>query len=147
MGTPAIIAFKDGENVTWSSVNYDGYVEHTGRMLVEHYNDADRVKALIALGDLSVLAPSIECPEGHSFATPVKGYTIAYGRDRGETNVEPQSSESWFMFLQANKNIIRYVFEGDTWYICRMKSTDMSLSFVDRHELVRVGEILAGTIE
>lgn len=145
MGTPAIIAIKDGENVTWSSVNYDGYIGHTGRMLVEHYNDAERAKALIALGDLSVLDKSIECPDGHTFASRVDGCTVAYGRDRGETGTEPQTTDSWFMFLHANKNIIRYVFEGDAWYMCRMK-TDKG-NFVDRFKLDRVGEILAGTVE
>jgi len=147
MGTPAIIAFKDGENVTWSSVNYDGYIGHTGRMLVEHYNDAERAKALIALGDLSFLDKSIECPDGHTFAKRVKGYTLAYGRDRGETGTDPQSTNSWLMFLHANKNIIKYVFDGDAWFMCRRKSTNLSLLFVDRFELVRVGEILAGTVE
>ena len=145
MGTPAIIAFKDGENVTWSYVNYDGYIAHTGRMLVEHYNDAELAKALIALGDLSKLDKSIECPEGHSFSNNISGYSVAYGRDRGESGCEPQSTDSWFMFLHANKNIIRYVFEGDAWYMCRMK-TDKG-NFVDRFKLDRVGEILAGTVE
>jgi len=147
MGTPAIIAIKDGENVTWSSVNYDGYISHTGRMLVEHYNDAERAKALIALGDLSVLDKSIECPEGHSFAHRIEGHTVAYGRDRGETGTEPQTTNSWLMFLIANKNIIRYVFEGDTWYSVRKNHTKLSLTMGDSYELVRVGEILAGTVE
>lgn len=147
MGTPAVIAIKDGEHVTWSSVNYDGYIGHTGRMLVEHYNDAERAKALIALGDLSVLDKSIECPEGHSFNKKVPGYTVAYGRDRGETGTEPLTTKSWLMFLIANKNITRYVFEGDTWYSVRKKDTKLSLSIVDRYEMVRVGEILAGTVE
>jgi hypothetical protein len=147
MGTPAVIAIKDGEHVTWSSVNYDGYIGHTGRMLVEHYNDAERAKALIALGDLSVLDKSIECPEGHSFNKKVPGYTVAYGRDRGETGTEPLTTKSWLMFLIANKNITRYVFEGDTWYSVRQKDTKLSLSIVDRYEMVRVGEILAGTVE
>jgi hypothetical protein len=146
MGTPAVIAVKDGDNVTWTSVNYDGYIDHTGRMLVEHYNDAESVKALIALGDLSVLGKSIECPDGHSFDNPVRGYTIAYGRDRGEDNVDPQSA-NWLLFLLSTKNIIRYVFEGDTWYSVRQKDTKLSLSIVDRYEMVRVGEILAGTVE
>jgi len=51
------------------------------------------------------------------------------------------------MFLIANKNIIRYVFEGDTWYSVRKKDTKLSLSIGDRYEMIRVGEILAGTVE
>jgi hypothetical protein len=40
--------------------------------------------ALIGLGDISYLNESIECPAGHSFNTPIGGYTVAYHRDRGE---------------------------------------------------------------
>lgn len=145
MGTPAIIAIKDGENVTWSSVNYDGYLSHTGKMLVEHYNDAEKAKALIALGDLSVLDKSIECPEGHSFDNRVDGYSVAYGRDRGESNVDSQISD-YANFLRCVKDTrCRYLFEGDTWFVIRFMRTTGQL--VDRVDLVRVGEILAGTVE
>lgn len=143
MGTPAIIALKCEDTVTWASVNYDGYIAHTGRMLVENYNDAESAAALLALGDLSSLDKSIECPDGHSFANRIPGYTVAYGRDRGESDVDSQIAD-WFMFLRANKNIIRYVFEGDAWFVCRRVKT--TGTFIEQFELFRVGDILDGLI-
>lgn len=52
-------------------VHSDGYPEHTGRILAEHYTDERQVDALIGLGDLSSVG-----------ATPEE--CIAYHRDRGE---------------------------------------------------------------
>jgi hypothetical protein len=148
MATPAVIAIKEGNTVTWSWLNCDGVIDQAGRKLVQYYNTADAATALIALGDLSVLAESIDCPPGHSFATPEPGYTIAYKRDRGESNVDPQTS-TIEMFLICTKNNIRYLFEGDTWFIVRyaeLKGRNAA-TFEQRYHLVRVGELLAGVVE
>jgi len=69
----SVYLHSDGSHLAWKCLN-------------EHYTDRAKVEALVDLGDLSYLQPSIECPEGHSFAHPVRGYTIAYMRDRGETD-------------------------------------------------------------
>jgi hypothetical protein len=55
-------------------VNYchsDGYPSYNGRILLAHYTDESAVRALIGLGDLSFLAPTLD-------------ETFAYHRDRGE---------------------------------------------------------------
>lgn len=64
--------------------HWDGYPTGVGKILYDYYNSTEKVNALIDLGAISILAPSIECPEGHSFDSPITGYTIAYHRDRGE---------------------------------------------------------------
>lgn len=89
MATRSRIGYTDPETGYTHSVycHWDGYPSNNGKILLEHYNSLDRVKALVALGDISSLAPSIECPEGHSFDTPVKEHTVFYGRDRGDNRV------------------------------------------------------------
>jgi len=64
--------------------HWDGYLEGVGVKLKKHYTDDEKVKGLIALGSISSLEESIDCPSGHSFENPVEGYTIAYHRDRDE---------------------------------------------------------------
>jgi len=56
------------------------------------YNSQEKAEALVSLGDISVLDDLMDCPEGHSFDTPVKGYCVFYHRDRGEDweDTEPQ---------------------------------------------------------
>lgn len=77
----------ENEDGSVSSVycHWDGYLEHNGVVLENHYKNRELVKKLISLGSISSLRESIECPEGHSFQNPVEGYTIVYHRDRGES--------------------------------------------------------------
>src|SRR5689334_13390131 len=65
--------------------HWDGYPSNNGKILLEHYADPQKVGALIALGDLSVLGP--ELGEKHLFEENRPGQCKAYGRDRGETGV------------------------------------------------------------
>lgn len=106
MGTRSdIIAHcKDGK---WRRIycHWDGYLDHNGRILFDHYTSQDKAEQLIALGDLSVLAANCTKPEGHSFDHPVKDYCVAYGRDRGETETAAKVGDS----LQAVWP------EADTW--------------------------------
>lgn len=104
--------------------HWDGYPEHNGQILVNHYKDREKVKRLIALGDLSSLAPNID-PEpntAHSFKDPQDNVCVAYGRDRGEENTQPKivtlenlcSDDSWIEYVYI------YTLEGewvfyDTW--------------------------------
>ena len=56
MGTNAIIV-KENINGKFEGVrlNYDGYLEHAGRILHEHYNNEDKIDVLLKQGDLSIL--------------------------------------------------------------------------------------------
>lgn len=38
---------------------WDGYLNHNGKILIQHYNNSDKARALIALGDLSSLGNEI----------------------------------------------------------------------------------------
>jgi len=79
-------AFRQNDDGTLTGIyiHSDGYLDGVGRMLAAHYPKREQVDALIALGDLSSLERSLDCPEGHSFNTPADGCSVAYHRDRGE---------------------------------------------------------------
>ena len=76
-------------SITSIYCHYDGYLKGVGQTLVRHYKDEDKIRALISLGDISYLEPEVSPPDGagHSFDAPIRGVTVAYGRDRGETGV------------------------------------------------------------
>jgi len=99
MATRSRIGIQN-ENGSVTSVycHWDGYPEHNGDILVMHYKEREKVQKLIDLGSISVLAPEIDAPEGHTFETPVNGVTIAYHRDRGEPHQQKQhiSPENFF---------------------------------------------------
>ena len=63
--------------------HFDGCLEHVGQILYEHYNDSERIEALLCLGDISCLYPELEPEPGkpHSYEHPQINVTLAYARD------------------------------------------------------------------
>ena len=118
MGTRSdiIVHCADG---SWKRIycHWDGYLSHNGRILFDHYTTQALAEALVAPGDMSSLAPKCDKPAGHSFDNKIEGYCVYYGRDRGETGVEPRVGKSlqaiwppedtWteFTYVWADQNI------------------------------------------
>ena len=50
------------ENGSCSAVycHYDGYLEHNGRMLLDNYTSTQDVRALVAMGDIRSLKPTLD---------------------------------------------------------------------------------------
>ena len=98
----------------------DGYPEHHGPILLEHYNTSEKVAELLGLGDLSVLGPQIG--EKHDFDwaftvdrdtwanDPRYQWCRAYGRDRGE-------EDACMARILNVEELRRYLKDSDTeWY-------------------------------
>jgi len=100
--------------------HWDGYPKHHGSILREHYSTPDRVTSLLALGDLSRLAPKLAPPAGqpHSYSEPFDGVCVAYRRDRGDEGVSAKTSVNFTalvaLALEWNAEYL-YVFSGDRW--------------------------------
>ena len=60
MSTRSNIVYNTGDSVRAVYCHHDGYLDHNGRILFEHYNSEDKVEALIELGDFTSLKPTIE---------------------------------------------------------------------------------------
>jgi hypothetical protein len=81
MGTRSTISIEN-EDGTCTGVycHWDGYLSHHGPILLGAYDTAEKVRALIAPGDMSVLDWSPG--EEHDFNNPPEGQCNYYGRDR-----------------------------------------------------------------
>ena len=115
MSTNSTITLKnrDGKFETIYS-HWDGYISGVGATLKKSYNTPEKVQALVNLGGLSVLDDSIECPEGHTFDNCIEGHTVFYGRDRGETGMEKEISDS---FKSCQKEEFNYIFKDGEWFV------------------------------
>jgi len=60
MSTRSNIVYDTGESVRVVYCHHDGYLDHNGRILFDHYNSEDKVEALINIGDFSSLKPTVE---------------------------------------------------------------------------------------
>lgn len=102
MSTRSAIAWYNPALKTGMSVycHFDGYPAGVGRTLMDYYNDESRVKSLVSLGNLSYVEKFVSPEEyakeynvksdtaPHSHYNPWPGVTVAYGRDRGEEDVD-----------------------------------------------------------
>ena len=93
--------------------HWDGYPEGVGATLKEHYTNPEKVEALIALGDISVLGRFVDVNIPgvvHTFDNPDEGVTVAYHRDRGEAFRAPRVDASVDAFSRSDIEEFGYVF-------------------------------------
>lgn len=84
MSTHSIISVVCRDGLVRSAYcHQDGYLQHNGRILVEHYNSQEKAEALIAPGNMSCLRARCDKPEGHTGDSPVEGVTVYWTRDAG----------------------------------------------------------------
>ena len=131
MGTRSTIAleFADG-TVQQVYCHWDGYLDHNGKILQEHYSDPFKLQKLIDLGDLSSLAPNIGTQ--HSFGDRVDGECTFYGRDRKESGVSAKKFKD-FADYRANHQyeeyeyILRACGDKAVWFVADHNDTYMPL--------------------
>jgi hypothetical protein len=144
MGTRSRIAVMHGEVCKSVYCHWDGYLEHNGAILQEHYDSA-KANQLVAMGDLSSLRPEIG--EKHAFspfhvknnelskeendrieaelkasyeAAQEAGWCTFYGRDRDETDCTWSVDHSFEDFLARAKDCTAefyYVMKDGEWYV------------------------------
>lgn len=104
---------SDGKNYIYC--HNSGYLGGVGRMLYNEYRDIDKIKALMSLGDISVLGERLtpDPNSEHSFDNPQEGVTVAYHRDRGEELIIGNYSEASFNSL--DENLYLYDKEKGSW--------------------------------
>lgn len=100
----------------------DGYISWNGQILFNNYQDVNKVKELISLGNMSILYPELHPPKEveHSFDNRCKGVSIFYGRDRGETGEDTQKYESLDSYIKTGDfQEYNYIFseKKNCWYL------------------------------
>ena len=128
MGTRSRIGVLHGDIVKSVYCHWDGYLEHNGAILQEHYNSA-KANELVSLGDLSSLRPSIGVEHAFSrFETEMSqenyddlygDMCTFYGRDRGEANQEWKVAHTFEEFLDQCDHCgaeYYYIMRDGVWY-------------------------------
>jgi hypothetical protein len=130
MGTRSRIGVMHGDKVKSIYCHWDGYLEHNGAILQEHYDSA-KANQLVALGDLSSLRPEIgekhafsqfELPadEVEAFKALTENMCTFYGRDRGEKGVEFKVAQTFAEFLGQAEGCgaeYYYIMKDGVWYV------------------------------
>ncbi len=136
MGTRSRIGVMHGEKLKSVYCHWDGYLEHNGQLLQDHYDSA-KANHLVALGDISSLKEQIG--EEHPFsgcdvipnishekyAELYGKMTTFYGRDRKETGVDFTVDQSYAEFLSKDYDYeYIYIMCDGVWYVGVARATD-----------------------
>lgn len=114
MATRSNIGYKkDDGTYRYVYCHWDGYPTGNGQILLDHYQDPEKIIRLVEGGYISSLAAECDGAEGHNFDNVVQGQTVYYGRDRNEDNVDPQTTTDRNEIYQ---NEYAYLYENGMWY-------------------------------
>ena len=123
MATRATIAKLDKNGVKAIYLHSDGYLEHAGKILDQHYQDESKVDELLSHGDVSSLNENIgeKLPFNDYMLFHEKKQCRFYHRDRGEDKKEAATlgGENELVKFATEKcdaeNI--YMFAVGSWYV------------------------------
>jgi hypothetical protein len=129
MGTRSRIGVMHGDKLKSVYCHWDGYLQHNGQLLQNHYDSA-KANHLVSLGDISSLKEEIgvEHPFSMFDVTPnlsqdeyYEKYgkmTTFYGRDRDETGTDFTVDHSYAEFLSKDYDYGYYYIMCDgVWYV------------------------------
>ena len=110
MGTRSSIGcvMPNGE-IEYVECRFDGYLSHVGKILVEHYNDLDKVLELLLGGDIVSLREDLEHTERES----------SLGYDNLEDRIECEVKEADWIgdYLLKGEGEYKYLFDKGMWYV------------------------------
>ena len=121
MATRSFIGIVEEDKIKGIYCHWDGYISHNGEILYKHYNNIDKIKELIELGGLSILAPNIHPNKDkvHNFDNYQDDVVVAYHRDRGEDKeilifenakeIQDYIKDVWIDYT--------YIFKDNEWYV------------------------------
>ena len=93
---------------------------------------------------MSCIGEKCSCPEGHSYENQVNGYTVYYGRDRGEKGTGYKVSEQRPKLSEE----YLYVFEDGKWFAFSeyFNYQELTQELIDSEEQTRLGACLESAI-
>ena len=121
----------------------DGYPAFNGKMLNEYYKNDSKIYKLIDLGFIYSLGKYVSPYERqtHNFEYRQENVVLAYGRDRGEKNVEAVEFQNVKAFKDFIKNsFIRYIYirYNHEWYVVKQINNKTI-------DLIKLVEVLENT--
>ena len=141
MSTRSIIGFKEYDgSITSIYCHFDGYIDHVGKILHDHYNTIEKLDELLDLGNLSVLGKEIGVKHPFSAAGSDMSYEaynglygdmcVSYSRDRGEADSVAQTYANEHDLIKGNQYVdYIYIFDGHEWCVFNKASGWSNLEY------------------
>lgn len=124
--------------------HHDGYLSYVGRKLQKYYDNAEKVRALMELGDISSLGDELK-PEGvQKFDDIVDGNFCRPYSLRGEDcpstfddtlrQLYDRTEECWGEYLYVYMKDYEGIYRWFVWEIGQRRRLDIALKELERNE-------------
>jgi hypothetical protein len=103
MSIRSLIAIENADNTIEAIYcHWGGAPANNGRILHEHFSNSEKLRELIALGNISELHSRLHPIGKHSFDKKEQGTTVAHHRDKGDAweSTQPKTFASLRKFLK-----------------------------------------------
>ena len=146
MATRAVIAKLDNKGVKAIYSHSDNYLEHTGKILDQHYANEDKVDELLSLGDVSIVDENIgvKIDFNDYKLRAANKQCLFYDRDRGEKYKQAEQFYDEnvllkYAFEECDVDLV-YMFAYGSWYVYdnSNKIGDSSYQFIELEEALYV---------
>ena len=124
MSTRSTIAIENTDGaVSAIYCHFDGYLDGNGTILINNYQNLEKIKELISLGDISSLDENIGSK--HDFNARPKDECNFYHRDREENwdDVKPKEFSSRAEYMHNFQEEYNYLFFNGEWLVSSYKSS------------------------
>ena len=118
MATRSTIAMQQPDgSIMKIYCHWDGYLEHNGEILQQHYQDDAKILGLMLLGDLSSLRANLGEP--HDFdGGSEENWCTAYGRDRGERDTHARVYRDFEHYREECQfEEFNYIWRSGQWFV------------------------------
>ena len=92
--------------------HWDGYPEGVGAALIQHYANEEKIRSLLAEGDMSSIGADVG--EKHDFSAGRDGWCNFYARDRGEDDTEAKTYPDPKEFAHEE---FAYLWRAGAWWV------------------------------
>lgn len=118
MATTSTIAVEHSDGrVTQVYCHWDGYINHNGRILQEHYPTLALAEELVSYGSISILGERITPIGQHTFDQPEPGTCVFYSRDRDEYLSIHEYQDYDTYQEEYDAECFNYIFRNGRWYV------------------------------
>ena len=137
-----IVLLRDNNSCSAIYCHYDGYLEHNGKMLLDNYTSTKDVRALVSMGDIKSLKPTldemVETEDYQIYDDPAKNFQSlrAYMSQVDTLFIEfiylwSEEDESWWVSRSASREV------GEAYLSTLFYHTDFKRLIVDEEGNVK----------
>ena len=143
MSTRCRIAIEHDGKFESIYCHHDGYLEYVGKKLLKHYNTPERVRELMALGDISSLGNEPSC-DGLKFGDYTEGRFCRPYSLRGEDcpsrfddtirELYEYTEDCWGEFLYVFMKDYEGIYRWYVWEIGARQRLDVAIEDLERRK-------------